>query len=100
MRSYEGKLLCAVLFIADDIETDDDDNHNFHLLRHVFMQFIDNEEMQLVSMMLVLTLLLMSVFFIVIQSGILNKVLVRNFTSVCWSGYVWKTKRQEKMRTS
>ena len=84
----------------DNDDNNDDDNYNFYLLRHVFKQFINNEEMQLLSMMLVLALLLIFVFLIVIQSRILNKVFVRNSTSVCCSGYVWKTKKQEKIRTS
>ena len=30
MKSYAGKLLCAVRFVAGDIETDDQDNYNFY----------------------------------------------------------------------
>ena len=30
MKNYEGKLLCVVRFIADDIKTDEEDNYNFY----------------------------------------------------------------------
>ena len=29
MKCYDGKLLCAVRFVANDIETDDEDDYNF-----------------------------------------------------------------------